>query len=1042
MFGRGIRLSTSRSAPSPSTAGVQTPNSRRYPPHPPKPWHRNARRFPSRSWSGAKKTSLNARFIDFRPEKGLKQNEVVGIQKKLRGLCLTFVILMLLSVSVHPAMAQMDVKEKIERTNAAASQVRVAMGCPGCASGITPATAGQYLNRSNLSVHIREIELDSGISGRTVANARTISLPMGTLEVQAQGTAGAAPAADSSGREAEIIADYDNDPAVKAYIHNVTAVMGFAERTGAGVKHYSAGITGINASQDIRGVFEVVTYTYTNVTTRNRFRFVATQTIDGNGKAVPPIIVLPGQEFPPEAEQKNPDAECWYWYLLIGIAVLAVIAAITATIAVSAAGSSGSSHAFSTKMKQLFRDGAAYRDPHRNVQDIRIEEIHEIYGGKSSEPDEQSTRRFVEWLSNQGERSDAYNQKIWTTSVFIAIIVFIVLIGIMFPLVSAALVFLAAAVIGLLVCKGLVEDENARAQLEEMLNPETLAGFSEKDNGQRIIVPSTRRTHVVIVLPETTEDGVPYTWNAGADPATTALSLVVPDPDNPDMKYRTFLFFTPLNQTMQFSARYVPAYGLPGMEKKTYNVTFAPLVWQLPQEVDNSSRWVGYGTSLAIDKKTDRMHISYLDYSGTWGDAGKLIYRSGEGTAWDPPLVVDDTISWTTGDNNEMARYTSIALDPDGNPQISYMDWRTGHLKFARKVIPEKDAYTMREGVTVHDGWFYETVDDSSSYAGWGSSIAVDREGNPHISYLVQEQGFFSPPTLKYARWTRFGWEKETLARNLVGHNDGKFWAVNVQDGAITSIALDSQDHPHISYIDANHDPARSMTCSGEVCTRNYQLMHTSWNGTAWNTEPVDQEYNPGSYTRHGLYSSIAIDPRDLPHISYFSIWDNACTDLAGVPIGQGPLCDYFLYGKLKYASFNGSAWSTETVDSSTTSVGLYSSLKIDSRGNPHISYMDWKNGFLRYATSSGGSYWFRSVPDRQNSDTGRFSSIAIDSRGYPRIVYMDYRNGHVKYVFGTFPELDKKTMTITAPGSGASADTVTMQGDGGQEMIGMVPFP
>ena len=132
-------------------------------------------------------------------------------------------------------------------------------------------------------------------------------------------------------------------------------------------------------------------------------------------------------------------------------------------------------------MKQLFRDGAAYRDPHRNVQEIRVEELNEIYGGGSSKPDEESERRFIEWLSNQGERSDAYYQKIWTTSVFIAIIVFIVLIGIMFPLVSAALLFLAAAVIGLLVCKGLVEDENARAQLEEMLNPETLAGFR---NGQ------------------------------------------------------------------------------------------------------------------------------------------------------------------------------------------------------------------------------------------------------------------------------------------------------------------------------------------------------------------------------------------------------------------------------------------------------------------------------------------------------------------------------------------------------------------------------
>jgi len=80
-------------------------------------------------------------------------------------------------------------------------------------------------------------------------------------------------------------------------------------------------------------------------------------------------------------------------------------------------------------------------------------------------------------------------------------------------------------------------------------------------------------------------------------------------------------------------------------------------------------------------------------------------------------------------------------------------------------------------------GWIIQPV-DSEGTVGHYTSIALDSQGYPHISYRV-----WIKDDLKYARW------------------DGTDWIIQTVDsegdvGRFTSIALDSSDYPHISYYD------------------------------------------------------------------------------------------------------------------------------------------------------------------------------------------------------------------------------------------------
>ena len=117
------------------------------------------------------------------------------------------------------------------------------------------------------------------------------------------------------------------------------------------------------------------------------------------------------------------------------------------------------------------------------------------------------------------------------------------------------------------------------------------------------------------------------------------------------------------------------------------------------------------------------------------------------------------------------------------------------------------------------------------------------------------------------------------------------------------------------------------------------KLMHKTFNGTDWSDPTViDDDKTYTGYSWNGM----KIDSDGNLHLSYWS-WSTSGTDDSW----------------LKYAHFNGTSWSVETLQSimNQNNPTLHTSLDIDSSGNPHISYYDHKNDTLRY-TYHNGTAW------------------------------------------------------------------------------------
>jgi len=164
-------------------------------------------------------------------------------------------------------------------------------------------------------------------------------------------------------------------------------------------------------------------------------------------------------------------------------------------------------------------------------------------------------------------------------------------------------------------------------------------------------------------------------------------------------------------------------------------------------------------------------------------------------------------------------------------------------------------------------------------------------------------------------------------------------------------------------------------------------FTHEQVDGYTYETEgglPV----NPGD---RGRYLDMVLDSSDTPHIAYHDLDETS----------------------LMYATFDGEAWTSETVDgtSGSASVGTFNSIALDDSGNPAIAYYDEGEKTLKLAHFSGG--WVDEIVDEgelladgtaaelDEPDVGKYTHLVIDGSTY-WIAYYDVANGNLKLAHGT----------------------------------------
>jgi PKD repeat protein len=362
---------------------------------------------------------------------------------------------------------------------------------------------------------------------------------------------------------------------------------------------------------------------------------------------------------------------------------------------------------------------------------------------------------------------------------------------------------------------------------------------------------------------------------------------------------------------------------------------------------------VGRFNSIDLDSG-DKPHVSY--YRGSGQD---LKYAKWNGIAW-----INETVD-STGD---VGKYSSLALDSGDYPHISYQDHLNGDLKYAK---------------WNGSAWQIRIVDNEHQSTGRYTAIAIDSNDFPHISYIAEHKGV---RILRYARWDGMVWRPETVVPGP--------WA-----SGHTSIAIDSKDRPHISYYDGR-SVGGLMYAKWDGTTWNIEMVEQSYPGSlllvgAWNSIAIDSNDNPHISYMDGKNESVKYARWDGSawSIEIACASDRGHTSLA-LDRNDNPHISHPGYHRsgLTYARWNGSAWNNETVENGSSK---FVSMALDQNDSPHITYWNETNGDLRYAKKGRGilSYEWDFNAGVDSDGDGDFTNDADGTGQTPTNVYEDNGN-------------------------------------------------
>jgi len=238
-----------------------------------------------------------------------------------------------------------------------------------------------------------------------------------------------------------------------------------------------------------------------------------------------------------------------------------------------------------------------------------------------------------------------------------------------------------------------------------------------------------------------------------------------------------------------------------------------------------------------------------------------------------------------------IAYMCSIQVTPDGKPMLSWYLESTTYLRYA----------ILQDGV-----WSARTIEGGDSLAGKWTSMALDANGFPRISFsefLPRLSERAIPPGL-----LKFAWY------------DGKKWSTDIVDiadstpdsggdrGMGNSLVLDSKGEPLISYYDE-----RSLKFARHVEGK-------------WSTQVVEHLPPFGRWSWKSFRSSIVLDSKGHPHIGFESL--------------RG----------LEHAWWNGQQWQVQLIVPTAGVIFFENSMTIDKDDVLYMTFKSFVDGSLKLA--------------------------------------------------------------------------------------------
>jgi len=270
----------------------------------------------------------------------------------------------------------------------------------------------------------------------------------------------------------------------------------------------------------------------------------------------------------------------------------------------------------------------------------------------------------------------------------------------------------------------------------------------------------------------------------------------------------------------------------------------------------------------------------------------------------------------------------------------------------------------LRDTNVTYDGinhqWSKSTADFGNE-AGHENAIAIDSNGHVHVVHASGDGYAFTHSVYDGSSWT------PTAIKNCEG---SYCWD--------THMVIDDNDELHAAYS-----------------TNTGLIVYMHYDGSSWSWSQVTTGAKVGPV-------GIALDSNNHPHIS-FTGYHQYC--------GNG----------LRLASFDGTAWTTNVIDSGGNK-GCDSALLIDSNDNAYIAYQDRDQSKLKFTTNKSGS-WIAYAPETGGYNIaypGYYSSLAMDDQGIFHIAHYDSHNDDLHYSKGV-------------PNGAWNTDVVDSSGDTGR---------